>query len=61
MSKECLFKDYLVTCKGESDANYSEISEQRMACVGETSRIRGDMLHQTLTESTMTKHFAHKN
>ena len=61
MSKECLFKDYLATCKGDSDANYSEISQQRMISAGEASRIRGDMLHQTLTESTLTKHFAHKN
>ena len=30
MSRECLFKDYLATCKGDSDANYSEISQQRM-------------------------------
>ena len=61
MSKECLFKDDLARCKGDSDANYSEISQQRMISVGEASRIRGDMLHQTLTESTLAKHFAHKN
>ena len=29
--------------------NYSEISEQRLISVGEASRIRADMLHQTLT------------
>ena len=61
MSKECLFKYYLFTCKGDSDANYSEISQQRMISVGEASRIIGDMLHQTLTESTLPKHFARKN
>ena len=61
MSKECIFKGYLTTCKGDSDANYSEISQQRMISVGEASRIRGDTLHQTLTESTLAKHFAHQN
>ena len=61
MSKECLFKDYLATCKGDRDAYSSEISHQRMISVGEASRIIGDMLHQTLTESTLAKHFAHKN
>ena len=45
MSKECLFKDYLATCKGDINANYSEISEQRMVSVGEASRIREDMLY----------------
>ena len=61
MSKECLFKDHLATCKGDSDANYSEISQQRMISVGEASRIRGYTLYQTLTESILGKHFAHKN
>ena len=61
MSKECLFKDYLATCKGDSDANYSKISQQRMISVGEASRIIGDMLNQTLTESTLPKQLAHKN
>ena len=61
MSKECLFEDYLATGKGDRDANYSEISQQRMISVGEACRIIGDMLHQTLTESTLAKHFAHKN
>ena len=61
MSKECLFKDYLATCKGDSDANYSEIFQQQVISVEEASRIRGDMLHQTLTESTLAKNFAHKN
>ena len=61
MSKECLFKAYLATCKEDRDANYSKISQQGMISVGEASRIRGDMLHQTLTERTLVKHFAHKN
>ena len=61
MSKECLFKDCLATCKGDSDANYSEISQHQMISFGEASRIWGDMLHQTLTESTLAKNFAHKN
>ena len=61
MSKECLFQDYLATCKGDRDAYFSEISQQRMISIGEASRIIGDMLHQTLTESTLAKHFAHKN
>ena len=39
MSKECLFKDHLATCKGDSDANCSEISQQRIISVGEASRI----------------------
>ena len=60
-SKECLFKDYVVTWKGDSDANYNEISQQQMISVGEASGIQGDMLHQTLTESTLANYFAHKN
>ena len=32
-----------------------------MISVWETSRIWKDMLHQTLTESTLSKHFSHKN
>ena len=32
-----------------------------MISVGEARRIRGDILHETLIESTQAKHFAHKN
>ena len=35
MSKECLFKAYLATCKEDRDANYSKISQQGMISVGE--------------------------
>ena len=56
-----LFKDYLATCKGDSDANFSEISQQNIISAGEANRIRGDMFHQTLKGSTLAKHFSYKN
>lgn len=51
----CIFKDYLTTCKGDSDVNLIEISQLRYQSVRNASQNRGDTLEKILNLDLHTK------